>query len=105
LHEHDRDGRAIVRVHQLCDGPGMGIINALTVVLGLPGTLLALRELWYLGKRGRSNRVYVVVVAKTSPCRPMAEQLGLTIVYEPGEDGWIVASIPFEDVVRTLKLF
>lgn len=24
----------------------------------------------------------------------MAEQLDLTIVYEPGEDGWIVASIP-----------
>jgi predicted RNase H-like HicB family nuclease len=24
----------------------------------------------------------------------MAEQLDLTIVYEPGEDGWVVASIP-----------
>lgn len=24
----------------------------------------------------------------------MAEQLDLTIVYEPGDDGWIVASIP-----------
>jgi predicted RNase H-like HicB family nuclease len=24
----------------------------------------------------------------------MAEQLELTIVYEPGEDGWLVASIP-----------
>jgi predicted RNase H-like HicB family nuclease len=24
----------------------------------------------------------------------MAEQLDLTIVYEPGEDGWIIASIP-----------
>lgn len=24
----------------------------------------------------------------------MPEQLGLTIVYEPGEEGWIVASIP-----------
>ena len=24
----------------------------------------------------------------------VAEQLGLTIVYEDGEDGWIVASIP-----------
>jgi predicted RNase H-like HicB family nuclease len=24
----------------------------------------------------------------------MVEQLDLTIVYEPGEDGWVVASIP-----------
>ena len=24
----------------------------------------------------------------------MPEQLDLTIVYEPGEDGWIIASIP-----------
>lgn len=24
----------------------------------------------------------------------MTEQLDLTIVYEPGEDGWVVASIP-----------
>jgi hypothetical protein len=24
----------------------------------------------------------------------MANELDLTIVYEPGEDGWIVASIP-----------
>ena len=24
----------------------------------------------------------------------MAEQLDLTIVYEPGEDGWVLASIP-----------
>lgn len=24
----------------------------------------------------------------------MSEQLNLTIVYEPGEDGWIIASIP-----------
>jgi predicted RNase H-like HicB family nuclease len=24
----------------------------------------------------------------------MAEQLDLTIVYEPGEDGWTIASIP-----------
>lgn len=24
----------------------------------------------------------------------MAEQLNLTIVYEPGEDGWVIASIP-----------
>lgn len=24
----------------------------------------------------------------------MADQLDLTIVYEPGEDGWVIASIP-----------
>jgi predicted RNase H-like HicB family nuclease len=24
----------------------------------------------------------------------MAEQLALTIVFEPGEDGWVIASIP-----------
>ena len=24
----------------------------------------------------------------------MSEQLDLTIVYEPGEDGWVIASIP-----------
>jgi hypothetical protein len=25
---------------------------------------------------------------------PVAEQLDLTIVYEPGENGWVLASIP-----------
>jgi len=25
---------------------------------------------------------------------PVPEQLDLTIVYEPGEDGWVIASIP-----------
>jgi predicted RNase H-like HicB family nuclease len=29
----------------------------------------------------------------------MAEQLDLTIVYEPGEDGWVIASIPEVDGV------
>ncbi len=28
------------------------------------------------------------------PCVPMTESLHLTIVYEQGEDGWMVASIP-----------
>jgi predicted RNase H-like HicB family nuclease len=29
----------------------------------------------------------------------VAEQLDLTIVYEPGEDGWVIASIPEVDGV------
>jgi predicted RNase H-like HicB family nuclease len=31
----------------------------------------------------------------------VAEQLDLTIVYEPGEDGWVIASIP--DVARVFS--
>jgi predicted RNase H-like HicB family nuclease len=27
-------------------------------------------------------------------CRGVPEKLDLTIVYEPGEEGWIIASIP-----------
>lgn len=34
---------------------------------------------------GRADARYLVCVA---------EQLDLTIIYEPGEDGWVVASIP-----------
>jgi len=30
----------------------------------------------------------------------MAEQLDLTIVYEPGEDGWIISSIPDVPLLR-----
>ena len=31
----------------------------------------------------------------------MSESLQLTIVYEPGEDGWVVASIPMGQCLNT----
>jgi predicted RNase H-like HicB family nuclease len=48
-----------------------------------------------------SGRLLIATVASSGPqhvgrvaCVVMSEPLHLTIVYEDGEDGWIVASIP-----------
>ncbi len=43
---------------------------------------------------GGSRSIRAILPNARGIVLPMANELDLTIVYEPGEDGWIVASIP-----------
>lgn len=44
--------------------------------------------------RGGSGAIRAILPNARGIVLSMANELDLTIVYEPGEDGWIVASIP-----------
>ncbi|MGB2709927.1 MAG: type II toxin-antitoxin system HicB family antitoxin [Conexibacter sp.] len=44
--------------------------------------------------QGGSGPIRAILPNARGIVRSMANELDLTIVYEPGEDGWIVASIP-----------
>jgi len=44
--------------------------------------------------RGGCGSIRAVLLFPGGIVSPVVRELDLTIVYEPGEDGWIIASIP-----------